>query len=210
MIYYSPLFECKGRLPVRYGLFPYSSISSELNEIIQRCVEHGFLQFYDRLESFFIRLKHKPSDEDQQLQSQNITMENIWIYAYIFLWANCFNTVVFLCEIVFFHRVKIWRVLCDLFYTCYNAIVSCWRKVLTYSRALLRSIRTKMIRRKCQLQALFKKYHSVYCSLSAVTLPIGHSNHGPRYHAERIKHTNECHNQPPNNRSSNTIDPYVA
>lgn len=129
-----------GRLPLRYDLSVYSPIVDELNELIQRGVEHGFLQFFDRLETSFNRMTNYSMQEDQNLQSQMISMENIWIYVYFFLLANCFNFVVFLCEHLVFHRKKIYRTLSAAFRIFRNAIAFCWMQFLTNLRALIRSI----------------------------------------------------------------------
>lgn len=100
-----------GRLPIRYAMPKYSPMEQEPNILIQRCVEHGFLRFYNSLELFYKQLTRKVADRDLQYQSTAITMDNIWIYVYIFTAANCFNFFVFLCDILVFHRKKIFRVI---------------------------------------------------------------------------------------------------
>lgn len=127
-------------MPTRYVLSAYSPIANELNALIQRAVEHGFLQFYDRLELFFKRISDKSSHEDQTFSSQMITLENIWIYVYFFLLANCFNSGVFLCEILIFHRKKILRTLTETFQRCRIAIAACWRAIFSNARKMYRGL----------------------------------------------------------------------
>lgn len=121
---------------VRFVLWKYSPMVNELNELIQRSVEHGFIRFYERMESFFKQLADRSSHEDLQMQSLAITMDNIWIYLYIFAAANCFSCAVFLCEILIFHRERGQRAIGEEITACREVIVFCWRKLLTCLRML--------------------------------------------------------------------------
>lgn len=90
---------------VGYSLDEYYPIDEEFNDLIQKSVEHSFVQFFNRLEVFIERLTEKSSYEGPQW----ITMDNIWIYVYFLLGAHYFSSVVFLCEILLFHHKKIFR-----------------------------------------------------------------------------------------------------
>lgn len=138
LLYFYYLSNQIGRMPTRYDLSAYSPISNELNALIHKCC--GLLQIYDRLESFFNRLSDKSSYEDQTFQSQMITLENIWIYVYFFLLANCFNSGVFLCEILIFHRKELLRTLTVAFQRCRIANAACWRAVFGNMCKMLRSL----------------------------------------------------------------------
>lgn len=87
----------------------------KLNELIQRSVEHGIFRFFTEMEAFLTKLTLRTTlgllNDGQQLQSESITMDNIWIYAHIFIAANCFSSAVFLGEILIFLRKKILRAL---------------------------------------------------------------------------------------------------
>lgn len=115
----------------------HPQMHEELNKLIQRGVEHGFVQFYDRMETFIRQLTLKSSSDDQQLQSGAITMDNIWIYVSMYAAANCFGGFVFLCEIVTFHRKKIWRTVTRAFTECRRIIAVYWQKLLTKARAMV-------------------------------------------------------------------------
>lgn len=69
------------------------------------------------------------SSDDQQFQSQTITMDNIWIYVYIFAAAHCFNFVV-KCKILVFHRKRILAAINIVLIACGEAIVFYWTKIL--------------------------------------------------------------------------------
>lgn len=136
-----------GRLPVRYVLTRYSPIENELNTLIQRSVEHGFWQFYNRLESFYKQLTDTSSYENQQFQTEAITMENIWIYFYIFVYANCFNCGVLICEIIVFHRFRILRTMSEAFRVYRRVVTLCWREFGMNFNALITLVVNKMRRR---------------------------------------------------------------
>lgn len=117
----------------------YSSMEKDLNDLIQKSVEHGFLQFYDRLETFFRRLTDKTQDVEKRFESMPITMDNIRIFVFVFLGAHCFNCVVFLCEHLIFHRKKIVRAFIAASHQCEKGTLSCWRKILMKLRAMRRA-----------------------------------------------------------------------
>lgn len=93
-------------------------------------MEHGFVQFYERMESFFRQITDNRFDDDRQMHSDSITMDNIWIYIQIFLAANCFNSVVFLGEILIFHRKIIRGTVCHAFRVLCNGVAARWRKTV--------------------------------------------------------------------------------
>lgn len=74
-------------------------------------------------------------------------MENIWIYVYIFVGANCFSCGVFFCEIIIFHRVKILGAISEAFHVCRRLVALYWRKFWANFKALVRLVRIKMRRR---------------------------------------------------------------
>lgn len=128
------------RLPVQFNLWKYSPIERELNDLIQRNVEHGFVQFYNRHELFIGKLTQKLSQEHERFQSQAITMDNIWIYVHIFAVANCFSFTIFLCEIIIFHRREIWRAVVEAYHTCCYWFGSWWRQLITKIHTFVRMI----------------------------------------------------------------------
>lgn len=119
----------------------YSSALPQINDLVQKSLEYGFIRFYDRMESFFRELNHKPSMENQQLQSEAIVMNNIWIYVEIFLAASCFNIAVFACEILIFNRKKILSPLIQAMGACQKVIKSFWSHLLTKISIIVRSTR---------------------------------------------------------------------
>lgn len=127
------------RLPVRYELLIYSPIERELNDLIQKSVEHGFVNFYDRLEVFFRQLTDKSSNGEPQFQSEEISMENIWIYVKVCFVMHCFNCMVFMCELLIFHRKKIFRALLRLYHGCRKVIASWWTELVSTARAIKRA-----------------------------------------------------------------------
>lgn len=140
-----------GQIPISYIMEKYSPITKALNKLIQRSVEHGFVQFYERLETFYKQLK---SETDEQFVSQAITMDNIWIYVYIFVGANGFSCVVFLCENLYFHRKKLLNAINVMlsgigvvFLECRKPIGSGWRILLSSSRSAIRAARNMRFRR---------------------------------------------------------------
>lgn len=118
-----------GQLPIVYELARYALVAEKLDVLLQRMVEHGFMRFYERLETFFHPLTQGPTDENHQFQFEAITMQNIWIYVYIFAAANCFSCLVFLGEIVVFHRRKIYKRIRGIFVDIRNALAFYWRNL---------------------------------------------------------------------------------
>lgn len=101
------LFQFEGQTPVGYNLnrnLGYAAEWNKLNTIIQRSVEHGFWQFYNRIELLFNDLSYpSSSNRKQRFKGQAITMDNIWIYLYMFVGGHCLAALVFLGEnLVFF------------------------------------------------------------------------------------------------------------
>lgn len=94
-----------------------------LNKLIQRGVEHGLIQFFDRMESSSKRRIIRPDQDDRRFQSAAITMDNIWIYIYIFAAGNCVGGFVFLGELAVFHRSKVWLVIGRTFWIRRRIIV---------------------------------------------------------------------------------------
>lgn len=103
-------------------------------------MEHGFIQFYERMESFYRQMTDRQSNDDRQLHSDSITMDNIWIYIIIFVAANCFNSVVFLGEIVIFHRETIRRAVRRAFRVFCNGVAARWRKFVINLRVYIQIV----------------------------------------------------------------------
>lgn len=118
------------RLATQFVLSNYAPMASELNELVQRSVEHGFTRFYDRLEAFYAQLFDKSSRGNEPMESQAITMDNVWIYVYFSVGAYCFSTFLFLGELMVFHRQKVLRVFGEMFLACRRLIVSIWRRLV--------------------------------------------------------------------------------
>lgn len=117
----------------------------DINVLIQRYVEHGFKKFYDDLEVFYRKLDGvKDHDKNQQFQSRAITMDNIWIYVYIFVGANCMNFLIFFAEILYFHREKIIRVI-QRRYVKYRAYIRRqWRNIRNKIATMIERMRAGM------------------------------------------------------------------
>lgn len=116
--------ERAARAPLRYGLLGgVPTLEDGLNVLIQRAVEHGFVGFFDQTELFVKRLTlHSPQyNFDKRFQSAAITMENIWIYVYIFAAANSLAAFAFLCELTVFHHEKI---SCRFAFYCHKLLAS--------------------------------------------------------------------------------------
>lgn len=131
----------------------YSPILHKIDDLFRKSLEHGFIRFYDRFASFSTELRDKSSlsFKDQQLQSQAITVENIWVYVYIFLGANCINTVIFLCEIFIFYRKRILSAFFQGVEKTRRVAISCCKyfstKIRVFLRVVIRSARRLVFRR---------------------------------------------------------------
>lgn len=133
--------ESIGRAPVRYGLNFASPIKEEtLNVLLQRGVEHGFIGFFERMEAFYKKLDTNSTEEDTTSQSAAITMENIWIFVYIFGAANSFGTLIFLWELSIFHHEKIRHAIIRTFNATRRVIAPHWRKLMMNVEAMFVSI----------------------------------------------------------------------
>lgn len=96
----------KGRLSLGYVLFQYTPMVSALNELVQKSVEYGFYKFYKDMEYNLKQLDSRSlvDESDYNVRSQTIEMDHIWLYVYGFVIVNCCNFIVFLVEILIFHR----------------------------------------------------------------------------------------------------------
>lgn len=146
--YHTHFTDSIGRVPIRYALMyaDHPSIHEKMDQLIQRGVEHGFLRFYKQLESFGGKLTHGSPQEDQNFQSAAIKMDNVWIYIYIFTASNCFAVFIFLCEIVTFHREKIWRPVTRAFKAFRRVVAVYWQICLANVRKMFVSIRNALKR----------------------------------------------------------------
>lgn len=91
----------------QYAMVKKSRLHDPLNVLIQRSVEHGLYQFYKNMETFLIEMKMKIQQrhaDGEQQDVESITMDQIWLYVWIFLLANAFSTFVFIGENMFYHR----------------------------------------------------------------------------------------------------------
>lgn len=93
---------------MKYSLRPNPPEADDINVLIQRCVESGIYQFYKRFESFLAQLR-KPLAEEQPDDMGIITMDNIWIYVYVYFVVNTFCGLVFIGELLYFQKKAIWK-----------------------------------------------------------------------------------------------------
>lgn len=96
------------RLYMRYSLTSKPLEFDRLNNLIQTCVESGILQFYRRWELHLRQLSlRRFNDNKPQINSDIITMDHLWIYVYGYFLAMGLCTMVFVGEILHFHRARI-------------------------------------------------------------------------------------------------------
>lgn len=139
-----------------------------LNTLIQRSVEHGFIEFFDRMESFFRKLSLTSSEKDERSQSAAITMENFWIFVYIFAAFNSFGAFIFLCEIIVFH----WRTIIRAFNARCRATAFYWRKLIAYVRIMFLSIWNALnatsVWLRVKLRPIYNVWHGLWINLRAL------------------------------------------
>lgn len=120
------------RLYKRYSLSPKPPEADELNALIQKSVESGIYQFYKRMDSFLHRLELERSlyGQQQDDQSDFITMDHIWIYVYGYLIANGLCITVFIGEMLYFH---------------WERILSCLRRGVFEAQRMMRKIKNELL-----------------------------------------------------------------
>lgn len=136
----------------RYNL----QLLEDMQRIVTRAVEHGFVDFFNRMDLYCKKATSYLSQEDQQFQSAAIKMDNIWVYIYMYAVLNGLSAFIFLCEIVAFYRNKIWRDISRRFNACRRWIAVYWRKSSANVHAIYASIRNAVNRFVVRLRAFVR------------------------------------------------------